>query len=45
MAGNPNLSLITDLDICETETGPVLYATTRYGGSMNVWDISGTGLA
>lgn len=38
-------SLITDLDLIETEAGTRLYAVTRADGGMSAWNPTGTGAA
>lgn len=38
-------SQITDLEIIDNGSGPVLYATTRYDGAVSAWDIEGQALS
>lgn len=41
--GDVFTTAITDLDIRTGSDGPVLYATTRPGGGVSAWALSGTG--
>ncbi|MDP2739211.1 MAG: hypothetical protein Q8O82_11070, partial [Pseudorhodobacter sp.] len=44
--GSQTLSHITDLEIIDPGdgSGEVLYATTRYDGTLSAWNISGPGI-
>ncbi|SMY09227.1 hypothetical protein [Flavimaricola marinus] len=40
-ASDLEISQITELEIIDNGSGPVLYATTRYDGAISAWDIDG----